>query len=90
MTKPTEQELTTAIEQAKHLRETGQDEHFVGKALLNCNYQMGYLLEVFHAAEHYLHSGMSETEHTRLLKAIEKARQVGEYSVHYKEPDITI
>ena len=90
MSKPTEQELTMALEQAKHLRESGQDEHFIGKSLLNCNYQMAYLIDVLDAAEKYLNSGMSQTEHTKLLKAIEKARKVGDYAVHYKEPNIPL
>lgn len=82
MSKPSEQELLMALEQAKYLRESGHDEHFLGKAFLNCNYQMGYLLDVFHAVEHYLHSGMSEIEHRNLLKAVEKAREVDDYSWH--------
>ena len=88
MSKPTEQELTMALDQAKYLRESGQDTHFLGKALLNCNYQMSVLLEVLHAAEHLLNSGMSQTEHTRLLKAIEKARQVDDYASHREHTDL--
>ncbi|MEJ2142097.1 MAG: hypothetical protein P8Y24_07030 [Gammaproteobacteria bacterium] len=88
MSKPTEQELIMALDQAKYLRESGQDTHFLGKALLNCNYQMGVLLEVLHAAQHYLHSGMDETEHNRLLRAIEKARQVDEFVSHREHTDL--
>ena len=88
MSKPTEKELLMALDQAKYLRESNQDTHFLGKALLNSNYQMGYLLEVFHAAERYLKSGMSEAEHTRLLKAIEKARQIDDYTAHREHPDL--
>lgn len=88
MSKPSEQELTMALDQAKYLRESGQDTHFLGKALLNCNYQMGYLLDVFHAAELFLKSGMDESEHTRLLKAIEKARQVEDYATHREHTDL--
>lgn len=88
MSKPTEQELLMALDQAKYLRESDQDTHFLGKALLNCNYQMGYLLDVFHAAERYLKSGMNEADHTRLLKAIEKARRIDDYTTHREHPDL--
>ena len=82
MGKPTEQELETALAAAKRLRESGQDSHFIGKALLNCHYQHSCLLEVLHAAEHYLRSGMADREHTRLLQAIEKARAVDDRDTH--------
>ena len=88
MSKPTEQELKMALDHAEFLRESGQDAHYLGKALMNCNYQMGFLLDVFHAAERYLKSGMNETEHTRLLKAIEKARQIDDYATHREHPDL--
>jgi hypothetical protein len=82
MGKPTEAELNAALSEAKRLREAGQDSHFLGKALLNCNYQNGLLLEVLHAAEHYLRSGMAEAEHTRLVRAIDKAHQADDRSAH--------
>jgi hypothetical protein len=40
---------------------------------------------VLHAAEAYLHSGLAETEHTQLIRAIEQARAVDERG-SYKEP----
>jgi hypothetical protein len=88
MSKPSKQELAMALEQARYLRESGEDSHFLGKALLNCNYQMRYLLDVFHAAELYFQSGMSEIEHTRLLKAIEKARQIDDYTSHREHTEL--
>ena len=88
MGKPTEQELDTALTEAKRLRESGEDAHLLGKALLNCHYQNSILLEVLHAAEHYLHSGMAETEHTRLLRAIDKARQADNRSAHREQETI--
>jgi len=87
MSKPSKNELLMALDQAKYLRESGQDAHYLGKALMNCNFQMGYLLDVFHAVERYLHSGMSETEHRNLLKAVEKARQVDDYSWHHEHSE---
>ncbi len=85
MGKPSDQELETALAEAKHLRESGQDSHFIGKALLNCHYRQTYLLQVLHAAERYLHSGMADTEHTRLLLAIEKVREVDDRDTHREQ-----
>jgi hypothetical protein len=82
MGKPTNQQRETALTEAKRLRESGEDAHFLGKTLLNCHYQNQFLLDVLHAAEHYLHSGMAESEHTRLLRAIDKARQADDRSAH--------
>lgn len=82
MSKPTEQEMTIALAEAKRLRESGEDTHHMAKALLNCDYQARFLLDVLHAAEKYLHSGMAEREHTLLIRAIDKARQIDDYSSH--------
>ncbi len=88
MGKPTENELEAALAEAKRLRESGEDTHFVGKALLNCHYQSAFLLDVLHAAENYLRSGLAEQEHTRLKLAIDKARKVDDHSSH-REHEIT-
>ena len=88
MSKPTEQQLETALEEAKRMRESGHDAHFVAKALLNCHYQNSYLLAVLHAAENYLRSGLAEMEHTRLQKAIDKARAIDERSSFREHEDI--
>ena len=85
---PTEQELDRALSEAKRLRESGEDTDFLGKALLNCNYRNGLLLEVLYAAEHYLRSGMAEAEHTRLVRAIDKARQADDRSAQREQETI--
>ena len=85
MGKPTDQELEIALTEAKRLRESGEDAHFIGKALLNCHYQMSFLLDVLHAAETYLHSGLAEREHTRLQLAIDKARQIDDRGSHREQ-----
>ena len=82
MSKPTEQELQVALQQAKQMREQGEDGHFIAKSLLNCHYQNQYLFEVFQAAEAYLRSGLGTREHTRLVKAVEEARIADDYSAH--------
>ena len=82
MGKPTDKELETALAEAKRLRESGEDVHFLAKALLSCNYQMTFLLDVLQAAEAYLHSGLAEHEHMRLQLAIEKAREIDDRGSH--------
>lgn len=74
MAKPTKEEFEKAIKKAQQMRELGQDPDYLGKSLLNLNYRIGYLEEVYRAIERYLRSGMAEREHTLLLKAVEKAR----------------
>ncbi|MCW9025177.1 MAG: hypothetical protein OQK73_10955 [Gammaproteobacteria bacterium] len=75
MTMPTDNELERALKTAGAMRETGTDPNFIAKSLLSCHYQQGFLLEVLRCAEVYLHSGLSEQEHRRLVLAIEHARK---------------
>ena len=86
MGKPTEEELAAALKEAQRMREQGEDPHHVAKALLNLNYQGSFLRGVLQAAENYLNSGMAEREHTQLLKAIEKAREVDDLGGHRERP----
>ncbi len=74
MGKPTEAELTQALETAAHMRETGQDPHHMAKALLNLHYRMRYLDRVLHCAELYLR-GMGVHEHSELQRAIREAKE---------------
>jgi predicted transcriptional regulator len=76
MGKPSKEEFEEALEEAKRMREQGQDTHYLAKALLSLNYRGGFLVKVLQAAENYLNSGMAEAEHTQLVKAIETARAV--------------
>ena len=82
---PTEEELETALAQARRLRESGDDPHFIAKALLNCHYQMTFLQDVLHAAEGYLRSGLAEHEHTRLQLAIDRAREIADRGSHREQ-----
>jgi len=75
MSKPTKQELETALELAKLMREQGKDPQYIAKSLMNYHYRIGYLEDVMLAVERFLRSGMAEAEHTRLLKAVERARE---------------
>lgn len=88
MGKPTDRELETALTEAKRLRESGEDSCFLGKALLNCHHQHSHLLDVLHAAEHYLRSGMAEQDHIRLVRAIDKARAIDNRDTHREQETI--
>lgn len=76
MGKPTEDQLTEALKAAAIIRESGHDNHFLAKSLFNLHYRLHFYEKVFHTAENYLHSGGSEFEHARLVKAIEDVRSV--------------
>ena len=86
MGKPTEEEFAAALKEAQRMREQGEDPHHVAKALLNLNYQSSFLGGVLQAAENYLNSGMAEREHTVLVRAIEKAREVDDFGRHRERP----
>ena len=88
MSKPSPQELESALEKAKLMRETDADPDFIAKSLLNCHYQFSYLEQVLHAAEHYVNSGLGEREHTRLIQAINKARSIDERSAKQSHDEL--
>lgn len=88
MGKPTEEELELALMEAKLMRERGEDPCYVAKALLNCNYLSGFLREVYKAAQEYLHTGQTESGHSRLLRAIEKVRQAEDRDAHVERPSL--
>lgn len=78
--KPSAEELQTALSEAKRMREQGDDGLFIAKALLNLNYRQQYYDALLHAVERYFHSGQGEREHTLLIKALERVRQIDERS----------
>lgn len=78
MGKPTERELDSALHYAAQLRETGGDDNYVGKCLLNLNYRNKLLEDVLKHADAYVRNGNDPQQHTLLKKAIEQARQAGE------------
>lgn len=88
MSKPSQQELEHALEKAKQMREMEKDPDFIAKSFLNCHFQSIYLEQVLHAAEHYINSGLGEREHTRLIQAISKARNVDERSAKQEHQDL--
>ena len=75
MGKPTAEEMEIALSEAARLREQGEDDHYLGKTLLNLNYRMGFLGDVLAKADLYLHSGEGALEHSELVKPIARARE---------------
>jgi hypothetical protein len=71
---PTAEELQTALNEAARMREHGEDPHHLAKVLLNHNYRIDRLEKVMHAAEMYFRSGNASQEHTKLVQAIEAAK----------------
>ena len=86
MSTPRPEELALALKTAGQMREHGVDSHFLAKSLLSCHYQQQYLEEVLHCAELYLRNGLSEIDHSRLVRAIEKARKTQMRSAKKEEP----
>lgn len=75
MGRPTDEELATALQEAARMREKGEDPAFVAKSLLNHNYRLNYLHQLYTQLEHYFHAGQADSEHAKLMKMLEKVRQ---------------
>jgi hypothetical protein len=74
MSKPSDEELATALKMAAQMRDKDIDPFFVAKSLLSHNYRMKYLEEVLQTADRYINQGMSEQEKTHLIRTIQKAK----------------
>jgi hypothetical protein len=80
MSRPTTEELDTALAMAAQMRDKKNDPFFLAKALLSENYRAKCMHDVLLAADRYLNMGMSESERTRLMRAIEKAKDAEAYT----------
>ncbi len=76
MSKPTEEELKTALIAATRLKESDSDKYFVAKSLLNLNFRMRFYEELLHAADLYMNHGQSEHDRMQLLSAINKVKEI--------------
>lgn len=85
--KPDAQQIKRALQVAEQLRETNRDPDFVARTLLYLKQREHELERVFIAAEHYLHSGLGEHEHSELVRAIEAARKAEDRAIHNEPPD---
>lgn len=72
MGKPTEEELSKALEEVSRMREQGDDPHFVAKSFLNIYYRFKLLEKVLQAVDMYMRSGQAVHEHSVLVKTIEE------------------
>jgi len=82
MSKPTEEELETAIKMAAQMRDKNIDPFFIAKTLLSHNYRIKYLEEIMHAADRYINHGMSEQEKTHLIRTIEKVKDAESFTAN--------
>jgi hypothetical protein len=80
MSKPSDEELDTALKMAAHMRDKDIDPFFVAKSLLNHNYRIKYLEEVLQTADRYINQGMSEQEKTHLIRTIQKAKDAESFT----------
>ncbi len=80
MSKPTEEELSTALKMAGQMRDKNIDPFFIAKALLSHNYRIKYLEEILQSADRYINRGMSEQEKTRLIRTIEKIKDAESFT----------
>lgn len=84
MSKPTEEELDTALKAAADMRDMKNDPSFIAKSLLSHNYRIKYLEEIMHAADRYINQGMSEQERMHLIRTIEKAKDADSFTTSHE------
>ncbi len=75
MSRPTDDELKMALAEAARMREQGEDEHHVAKALLSLNYRMHFMEDLLEKVQAFFHSGQAAREHSVLVQAIDKAEE---------------
>lgn len=80
MSKPTAEELETALKMAAQMRDKKVDPFFIAKSLLSHNYRIKYLEEIMKSADRYINHGMSEQERTHLILTIEKAKDAESFT----------
>lgn len=73
MNRPSDVQFETALAEARRLREADEDVSSIGHVLLYLAHRGSYLEPVREAAQRYVHFGLGEAEHSRLLKALERA-----------------
>ncbi len=80
MSKPSDEELATALKMAEQMRDKNIDPFFVAKSLLSHNYRIRYLEEILQTADRYINQGMSEQEKTHLIRTIQKAKDAESFT----------
>jgi hypothetical protein len=85
MTRPTTEELESALAMAAQMRDKDLDPFLIAKSLLSENYRARCLQEVLEAADRYVNLGMADSERTRLIRAIEKAKNMEDYNTRQRQ-----
>lgn len=80
MSKPSNEELETALKMAASMRDKKIDPFFIAKALLSHNYRIKYLEEILQSADRYINRGMSEQEKTHLIRTIQKVKDAESFT----------
>ena len=80
MPKPSDKELELALKTAVSMRENNDDPDKLAKCLLSHNFRIKHLEEVLTIADRYFNMGMSERERTKLISAIQKAKNAESYT----------
>ncbi len=87
MAKPTDEELLAAVAAARRVLERGDDATGIARCLVWLHDRNLHLEQVYEAAERYLHSGLAEPEHARLLRALEATRDAERREAHRDAED---
>lgn len=75
MTRPTQEELTHALDAAEKLRDQDMDDQLMGRSLLYLAQRNQVLEALLRATELYFESGQDPEAHEALLEALDAVRQ---------------
>ncbi|MCW8907619.1 MAG: hypothetical protein OQL28_10235 [Sedimenticola sp.] len=73
--KPTDDELSVALQRAEAMRDQGDDPEYLARSLLYLARRDELLEEILEHLELYLGFGFPEEEHARLVLLVEQARR---------------
>lgn len=74
MVKPSKADVELALSEARRMRESGEDDFFLARSLLNHHHRLHLLEDVYHAASAYVHGGEAPQLHARLIKVLDAYR----------------
>ncbi len=80
--KPSEEDVSRALKHAKEASDPNSIDYQMGQVLLYLNDRCKHLEEIHTHAKRYLRSGLPESEHTQLKRAIDMMRRYDELSTH--------
>jgi hypothetical protein len=86
MSRPTKQELETALAEAERMRDLDEDPQHIAKCLLYMGRRNEVLERLLVSVEHYLHSGHGQHEQARMIKALDAALDQMRQETHGETP----